>query len=428
MISRFGISRGRLSLLLAGLAMFGPFSIDTIFPAFRVIAADYGVGPTAMQQTISVYLIAYAAMSLFHGPLSDAYGRKRVILAGVAVFALASVGCALAPDLTTLLVFRAVQGISAGAGLIVGRAVIRDCLDGHDAQRMLSTVSMIFGVAPAIAPIIGGWILGWSEWHAIFWFLALFAAALWLATLAGLPETHPPACRVPIRPAGLWHSNRAMLTNPTFLRLAIAGTLNFGALFLYIASAPVFVLDLMGLDEQQFAWFFAPTIAGMMIGAFVSGRMAGRVSGTRLANVGFAVCIAASALNIALNLALPDLRPARFEAFGADCLLPIAVLPISALAFGIALVFPVLTLVLLDMYPRQRGGASSMQAFVSLIWNAMVAGLLSPLVSHRGIHLAAIAAAFTLTAWWLWRGYAKRSREAPALTAEAPALEPTDRA
>lgn len=145
-----------LALLLAGLAMFGPFSIDTIFPAFPQIAAQLGADKVAMQQTISVYLIAYAAMSIVHGPLSDAIGRRRVILGGLAVFTLASVGCALATDLSTLLAFRALQGLSAGVGLIVGRAVVRDVLHGDDAQRLMSQVSMIFGIAPAIAPVIGG--------------------------------------------------------------------------------------------------------------------------------------------------------------------------------------------------------------------------------------------------------------------------------
>ena len=151
-----------MALLLGGLAMFGPFSIDTLFPAFPQIGAQMGADALAMQQTISVYLLAYAAMSLLHGPLSDALGRKRVIVSGLLVFALASMGCALAVTLPQLLVFRALQGLSAGVGLIVGRAVIRDVLHGHDAQRLMSQVSMIFGIAPAVAPVLGGWLLGWA--------------------------------------------------------------------------------------------------------------------------------------------------------------------------------------------------------------------------------------------------------------------------
>ena len=270
------ISRARLAMMLGGLAMFGPFSIDTIFPAFRVIGSDLAANAWLMQQTVSVYLIAYASTTLFHGALSDAYGRRKVILFGLAVFTLASVGCALSTTITTLLAFRALQGLSAGVGLIVGRAVIRDLYHGHDAQRLMSQVSMIFSIAPAIAPIIGGWLLGLEGWHAIFWFLVLFSVVLWTTTFLALPETHPPDQRTQFRPSTLLHTNRTILGNATFVKLAIAGSMNFNALFLYIASAPVFVMDLMGLTERQYAWFFAPTIGGMMLGAFTSGRMAGK--------------------------------------------------------------------------------------------------------------------------------------------------------
>jgi DHA1 family bicyclomycin/chloramphenicol resistance-like MFS transporter len=215
-------STRRLALLLGGLAMFGPFSIDTIFPAFPAIGAQLGADPVAMQQTISVYLVAYALMSVVHGPLSDAIGRRRVILGGLLVFAAASAGCALAKDLPTLLAFRALQGLSSGVGLIVGRAVIRDVLHGHDAQRLMSQVSMIFGIAPAIAPIIGGWLLGWSRWPMIFWFLVAFALVLVAATAWLLPETHPPASRLALAPRSLLRDYAAIFVNPRFQRLAAA--------------------------------------------------------------------------------------------------------------------------------------------------------------------------------------------------------------
>src|SRR5688572_17845578 len=229
------ISVRLLALLLGGLAMFGPFSIDTIFPAFPAIGTQFGADKLAMQQTISVYLIAYAAMSIVHGPLSDAIGRRRVILGGLTVFTAASVGCALATDLTTLLVFRALQGLSSGVGLIVGRAVIRDVLHGHDAQRLMSQVSMIFGVAPAVAPVIGGWILGWSHWPAIFWFLVAFSLVLLVVTWRTLPETHPPAARLPLMARHLLRDYVAIFLNPRFQRLAAASAFNFAALWLYIA-------------------------------------------------------------------------------------------------------------------------------------------------------------------------------------------------
>ena len=402
----------RLALLLGGLAMFGPFSIDTIFPAFPQIGAQLGADPVAMQQTISVYLLAYAGMSLLHGPLSDALGRRRVILGGLLVFVLASVGCALSVSLAQLLLFRALQGLSAGVGLIVGRAVIRDVLHGDDAQRLMSQVSMIFGIAPAVAPVLGGWLLGWTRWPTIFWFLALFALALLLATWRGLPETHLPAARLPLRLGALARGYLTIASSPRFWRLSAAAALNFGALFLYIASAPVFVLEHLRLGTQQFGWFFIPMIAGMMLGAWVSGKTAGRVDGVRLANIGFVLCGAAVAANLAYKALVPVPT------------LPWAVLPMSLNAFGIALVFPIITLAILDMFPHQRGGASSLQAFAGLLVNALIAGVLSPLLSGTGLRLALGAAAFAAGAWLFW--WWEMRSHALAVTATPAPLEQID--
>jgi DHA1 family bicyclomycin/chloramphenicol resistance-like MFS transporter len=399
-------STRRLALLLGGLAMFGPFSIDTIFPAFPAIGAQLGADKVAMQQTISVYLVAYALTSLLHGPLSDAIGRRRVILGGLVVFAAASAGCALATDLPTLLAFRALQGLSSGVGLIVGRAVIRDVLHGPDAQRLMSQVSMIFGIAPAVAPIVGGWILGWSRWPMIFWFLVAFAVALIVATWATLPETHPPAARLKFVPRNLLRDYAAIFVNPRFQRLAAASAFNFAALFLYIASAPAFVLDILRLDgrpldETQFGWFFVPTIGGMVLGAFVSGRAAGRLSGDRLVQLGFAAGALAVAGNLAYSIAVPVPE------------VPWAVLPMSLQAFGIALVFPVITLAILDMYPRQRGSASSLQAFTSLVVNAVIAGVVSPWLTRDPRWLAAGAASMTAVGYAFWRAESRRSTRRP---------------
>lgn len=414
MIAHLNISRFRLAIILGALAMLGPFSIDTIFPAFAVMEHDLGVGKVAMQQTISLYLLGYAAMSLVHGPLSDALGRRPVILGGIVVFALASAGCALSSSLPMLLCFRALQGLSAGVGLIVGRAVVRDALDGHDAQKLMSQISMIFGLAPAIAPIVGGWILGWSHWQAIFWFLTAFALVLLGTTAVSLPESHPPAKRLPLNFRVLVGSYRIILSNGRFVLLALAGTANFGALFLYITSAPAFVLDILHLNAQQFGWFFAPTIGGMIVGAFFSGRAAGRMSGRKLANIGFLFSGLSAACNIGYNLLV------------SQPTFPWAVLPTVLSAFGIALVFPILTLAILDMYPDMRGSASSMQAFVGLLSNALIAGLLSPMLSNSPMHLALGAAAFSAVAFALWWWYLVHDGRTPAPSENPECLEPTD--
>src|SRR6201996_6838530 len=182
---------GGLAGLLAALSMAGPFSIDTFFPSFHAIAADFSISAWAVQQTLTVYMLPLSFMSLVQGPLSDAIGRRRVILVGLAVYTVASIGCTLAPTFGTLLLFRAFQGASVGVGGIVGRAVIRDLYDGPQAQKLISLVTMIFAFAPAVAPVIGGWIHIFLGWRGVFGFMASFGAALGISAYFMLPETHP---------------------------------------------------------------------------------------------------------------------------------------------------------------------------------------------------------------------------------------------
>lgn len=383
--------RARIALLLAALAMFGPFAIDTMFPAFPAMAVALGVSGLGIQQTLSVYLLAYASMALVHGPLSDRFGRRRIILVGTFVFAVASVGCALAPSLGWLLAFRAVQGVSAGVGLIVGRAIVRDLYDGPDAQRLMSTVTMLFGIAPAIAPIIGGWIFGLAGWQAVFWFLCGFGLLLWVACLLGLPETHGPERRRALSVGLMVRHYAQMLGDRSFGWMSLAAAFNFSALFLYIAAAPAFVLRHLGLGTMDFGWFFVPTIAGMMLGAFTSGRLAGRANPERSIGLAYGVMLAAGVGNVAYAVSAQPFA------------LPWAVLPISALAFAIAIAFPAITLLLLDRYPAHRGAASSLQSFISLVLNALVAGLLAPWLGASPRALALGALTLTVLGYLAWQ-------------------------
>ncbi|MDN3577217.1 multidrug effflux MFS transporter [Chitinimonas viridis] len=385
-------SRAGFVLLLAGLAMFGPFSIDTVFPMFPQMQSALHIGPVQMQQTISVYLLAYALMSLLHGPLSDALGRRSVVMAGVAVFVLASIGCALSTSIWQLLFFRALQGVSAGSGLIVGRAIIRDRFHGPEAQRVMSRITMVFGVAPAIAPIIGGIIGTRFGWEAIFWFLAVFALVLLATCWRWLPETHPKEARLPLEPIPLFSRYLDMLRNPRFVWLCLSGSFNFSALFIYIASAPAFVLTHLKLGATDFGYFFVPAIMGMMTGAYLSGRRAGRHTPESNVKLAYAVMLLAGVGNVVYCLLAPAVA------------WPWAVIPIMINGAGISLAFPTLTLLVLDIYPQERGTASSLQAFIQLTFSAIVAGAISPWLSLRpsGLAMGAVAASLLgLVAWKL---------------------------
>ena len=363
------------AILLALLGMLGPFSIDTYLPAFGGIAQSLGASPVQMQQTLSAYLFGFAFMSLFHGAISDSVGRRPVILWGLAAFTLASVGCAMADNIGQLIFFRAMQGLSTGAGIVVSRAIIRDMFAPSQAQKVMSQVTIFFGVAPAIAPIVGGWMLVHISWHGIFWFLAAVGISLWLAIFRLLPETLHTTQRQPLRVKNLLAGYWQLGSDPRFLLLALASGIPFNGMFLYVLSAPVFLGEHLGLAPQQFFWFFILAIGGIMGGAMVSGRVAGKLTPKQQIRNGFVVMLVIGLLNVLANL--------LFTAHVAWAMFPIAVF-----AFGWAMMVPVVTLLVLDLHPERRGMASSLQMFVGSTANGVVAGVISPLIMHSTVALA----------------------------------------
>ena len=391
--------RPSLPWLLAGLSMIGPFSIDAVFPAFPLVGARFGVDNVALQQLVSVYLVTYAGMSLFHGAISDAAGRKPVIVGGMLVYALASVGAALSVSFGMLLACRAVQGACAGAGLVVGRAIIRDTLQGPAAQQLMSQVMMIFGVAPAIAPMVGAQLLFVAGWHGIFWLLAAFTALLALALTLLLEESHPPAQRTAFSPRPLLASYLSFGRDRPFWPLLISSSVNFAGLFLFIASAPRIVRGLLHLSAQGFPWLFVPVVVGLVGGAWLSGRLAGRRSVGYTVNLGYAAMLAACAAHVVLALVFPEPR------------LPWSILPLVLHGVGVQLAFPTLTLLLLDRFPHHRGGISSIQAFASLLLCSVIAGVLSPLLSGSLLRLSLGASVLTVIGVLAWRGYQRMTRQ-----------------
>lgn len=380
------------AVLLALLGMFGPFSIDTPFPAFVQMREEFGVGSAEMQQVVSVYLISFAAMSLFHGPLSDAVGRKPVMVTGAAVYTLASIGAALAPSLSVLLLCRALQGMSAGAGTIVSRTVVRDLFEGAQAQRLMSVVAMIFGIGPAVAPIIGGWLLKLGPWPTVFWFLALFGAFIALSVLILLPESHPPERRTPLRLDALLHNVLAAARDRWFLVLTGANAFSFAAQFLYIAGAPILVVDILGLGEQDFWQLFVPMVSAMVLGSFVNGRLADRVPGHRLITGGQTISLTGATAAVVLA-ALPT----------TSGVIPFAFVGLVMVAFGTGISMPVYQLALLDAFPRARGTAASVSTFAMLTLNATLAGVVAPAVGGSMLTFSTTSLALLVLGITLWR-------------------------
>jgi len=336
-------------------------------------------------------MLPLSFMSLVQGPLSDALGRRRVILAGLGVYTAASVGCTVAPTFGTLLVFRALQGTSAGAGMIAGRAVIRDLYDGPQAQKLLSLVTMIFAFAPAVAPVIGGWIHVALGWRAVFGFMAVFGAALGIVSYFKLPETHPPEKRPRLHIPELSRTALRVAGHGEFLLLAVAMGANFATMMCYVGSAPTVVLDHWHLRETQFAWLFLPIISGFVIGAWISGRMAGRVPARRQCMLGFTFSLTGSTLTVALHAVFTTVP------------LLMQQLLLLVIAVGVQLVAPVLSLRMLDLFPRARGSAASVQSCISIVISALVFGVLSPLASGSLLTLSETSLCAALFGFALWR-------------------------
>ena len=345
----------------------GPFSIDTYLPSFHEIGEKLHATPLQVQQTLSVYLLAFAMMTLWHGAISDRFGRRRVILAALGLFGLASVGCLVATSIEQLWFWRAMQGVTAGAGIVISRAIVRDLFDGPPAQRLMSQITMMFALAPAIAPVIGGWLQTLFGWRSIFAFLVLSTAALGFACWKLLPETLPPEKRQSLQPAYLGRSYFKVLTSPRFLFACAALSLNFLGFFIYVLSAPTFLMKHLGVPETGFLWLFGPAMSGLMGGAWLSGRLAGKRSPEKTIGLGYLLMVSAAIFNVSLNLALPP---------G----LPWSVMPIFVYTLGMSLAMPSLTLLALDPFPEQRGLAASCQTFFQSGANSIAAGLIVPLL------------------------------------------------
>jgi DHA1 family bicyclomycin/chloramphenicol resistance-like MFS transporter len=347
--------------------MMGPFCIDTYLPSFHEMEHSLRATAVEVQQSLTAFLIPFAFMTLWHGALSDSLGRRKVVVVALSVLAAASIGCAWAPNVHVFWFFRVIQGLSAGV-FVVGRAVVRDAYEGPAAQRVIAQVAMLFTIAPAIAPVLGGQLHEWFGWRSVFVFLAGFAAMITAWSAACLPETLPPDRRQPLAAGHLMRSYRQTMTHPGFLFSSLAGAFNFTALFIYIAGAPAFLLRHLHVRETQFFWLFGPVTAGMMLGSALSGRFAGRLDTRHTLGWSYTAMIIATLLNIGLHT-------------GRDASLPWSVLPLFVYAVGMSLSLPTLTLIGLDFFPMRRGLASSCQAFLLTAANAVVAGAVVPFAS-----------------------------------------------
>ena len=392
--------RGRraaiLVLVIAGLLMLAPFTVDAYLPSFHAIGDEFGVGQAAIQQTLSLYLLAFGSMMLFYGPASDSFGRKRVILLALLAYALMTVFAALSQSIGQLVAARVGQGLAAGAGVVIGRALVRDLFAGADAQRVMANIMLVFAAAPAAAPIIGGWLHEWFGWRSVFWFLLGFSLLLAIAVWRLLPETVAHHRRQSFAPAFVLRSYARALSHPRYMQLIVVFALLFGGMFLYVAAAPAILIDHLGQDETDFWKFFVPLVTGLILGSRLTRWLAGRLSMTATMALGLSLTGLAVVYNLVQAAAQPpDVTHGVW----------LTVTPITLYVMGMATTMPALNLVALDYWPEQRGLASALQgatqmAFAGVVSGVMVAWLADSLFA-LAVGMAALYGA-AVSLWFYW--------------------------
>ncbi len=353
-------------LILASLTALAPFAIDTYLPAFHVMEIDLSTNSNYIQQTLTFYLIPYTFMTIFHGAISDSIGRIKTIKYGLTLFIIGSIGCALSTSIEMLWISRILQGMGGGAGNVVARAMVRDLYSGAMAQKVMATVQIIFGIAPAIAPMVGGLLLNFN-WQSIFIFLVIYSILITFFSTRFLPETVDEKDRLPFNMHSVLTRYKNLLIDNNFIFLVLAVSFNFSAFFLYVLASPIFLVDHLGLNSSQFGYLFIPTVTGMILGSFISKRTAGIVSPDKLLKFAYTWMILIASVNV-------------FFCYFFQNILWINIGFVALYNVGMASAMPLISIKALDCFPKARGTAASGQAFSQMFISSIVAGAVVPLV------------------------------------------------
>ncbi len=370
----------RRVLLLGVLVALGPFTIDMYLPALPVIAPDLGTTPAAVQLTLTGTLAGVAAGQLVIGPLSDALGRRRPLIAGIAVHVIASLLCVLAPNVAVLGVLRGFQGFGAAAASVVAMAVVRDLFSGRAAAALFSRLMLVIGASPVLAPTVGGEVLRWSTWRGVFAVLAMLGVAVLAAAARFLPETLPEHRR---RESGVTRSMRtygALLTDRAFAGLALVGGLVMAALFGYVSGSTFVLQGQYGLSQQEFALVFGSGAVALIGATQLTGRLLRRWAPRQILMAGLTLGIVAGAALVAVTALGPDSAPS----LGG---LPALLVLLWVVLAGQGLTFPAVPALAMARYGTTAGSAAALLGAAQ----CGVAALAAPVVGLLGTDALAMA-------------------------------------
>lgn len=391
----------RTALVLGLLSAIGPFAIDMYLPALPSIGQSLSASVGAVQASLMAFFISLGIGQIIYGPISDMVGRKPPLYFGLLLFAVASVGCALAPDIQTLVVLRFIQGLGACAGMVVPRAVVRDLHTGHDAARLMSLLMLVFSVSPILAPLAGSLLIESLGWRSVFWAVTV-AGVLGLALLAtSLPETRPPAQRVDSSVGSALAAYGVLLRDRHFIGLVFIGAFGISSFFVYLANSSFVLIDHYGLTPREYSIAFAANAASFIGVSQFTGRLSGRfglVPVVKVAVTGYAAVMAGL---LVLNL------------LGMDQL--VVMLPLMFIGYGfLGLVVPTTAVLALDDHGAIAGTASALMGTLQFVTGAVMMALVGLFVDGSARPMVVGIAGCALVAFVMARGTLGGSSRSPS--------------
>ncbi|MGZ0715937.1 multidrug effflux MFS transporter [Pseudomonas palleroniana] len=387
-------SIARLAVLLGLITAIGPFAIDSYLPALPTLGASLHASPAAVQMSLTVFFVIIGVCQLFYGPISDVFGRKPPIYAGLAIFALGSVGCALAPTIEVLIGFRALQAFGACAGMVIPRAIVRDLYTGHEAARLMALLMLVMSVSPILAPLVGSLVISIWSWREVFAVLAVVSVLCLVMTRLQLPETHPAERRLGKTLGNAIGSYGALLRDPVFIGLSLVSGFGLATFFVFIGSAPFVYIEYFGLTPTQFSLCFALNAASF----FTMSQLTARLS----ARYGLARLIRGSVIAVASVLGLLAVTTAWSSHLAV-------MMSLLFIGFGfLGLLLPAAGVLSLEDHGAVAGSASALLGAIQMITGAVCMALVGVFADHTpapmlvGIALCALAA-LLVTLWTLRR-------------------------
>ena len=383
-----------ITAIVTVLVAFGAISTDLYLPSLPAIAVQFEAGAGAVQLTLSVFLLGFALSQLIYGPLSDRFGRRPVLLAGLALYVVASLACAAADSLSLLILARFCQAVGACSGVVLGRAIVRDLHEPAQAAKVLSYIATAMALAPALGPIIGGYVESWLGWRANFLLLVGFGGLTWLACIALLPETNsrrnPEATRVG-RSLAIY---RELAGHPLYRGYVLVCAFAYSGIFAFISGSSFLLIEVLGLPPERFGLCFAAVVAGYMLGAFASGRLTLRLGLERLVAVGAGIALLGGLLAAGLTLLG---KPSVLGLVG----------PVFVFLIGAGLMLPNAMAGAMGPFPERAGAASALLGFVQMVFAAGLGILVGQLHDESGrgmtFAIAAVGLGALLSVWALAR-------------------------